>query len=482
MKKLILIHGALGNASEFDTVIPYLDQFFEVVCYEIPHHGNKKDTTVPFNIEAIVDDFLTFLEKEGKAVVYGFSLGGYLAFAAAQQDPKNIEGIITQGTKFDWSPAQASIEIERIEINTLQESVPQFYDYLLTTHGTYLPTLVKKTSAFMEALGHSPVINQDRLRHLSIPTRITRGGKDRMVSQSESIAIAKALPKGHYFEVPSMIHPIGFINPKNIARLIKVQYQSMDYHWVDTQYGSIAYQRIGVIDQASPVLLFLHEALGSIAQWKNFPKKVSEVLNLPGIVLELPGYGFSSEDPKIRDHRYLHDFSLNVLPAFIQEVLANREIIIIGHSDGGTNALLYASAYPEKIKGIVTMAAHYMNERETRAGIRPAIDAFEAGKLKGLEYYHGAKTEHLFYNWGQTWLNEDFKHWNISDDIRGMNTPALIIQGKNDQYGTDQQVQGIADLINSAQVSLIDDCGHTPHLEQSDSVITTIRKWKENLN
>ncbi|MGM0479533.1 MAG: alpha/beta fold hydrolase [Bacteroidota bacterium] len=482
MKKLILIHGALGNSSEFDAVIPHLEKAFEVVCYEIPHHGKKKDATVPFNVAAIVDDFLSFLEAEGKSLVYGFSLGGYVALAAAQQDPKNIEGIIAQGTKFDWSPAQATIEMERLNIATLKEKVPRFYEYLCQTHGSYLETLIKKTSAFMEALGHDLVIDRERLRHLGVPVRITRGGKDQMVTKSESIAIAEVMPNGHYFEIPSMIHPIGFIQPKNIARLIEVQSRSIHYHWVDTPHGRMAYQSIGNVDQRSPVLLFLHEAIGSIAQWKDFPEKVSKVLDLPAIVAEFPGYGFSSEDPRQRDHRYLHDFALKVLPAFIQEKLENRQLLIIGHSDGGTNALLYASTYPENVEGIVTMAAHYINEKETREGIQPAIDAFKAGKLQGLEYYHGAKTEHLFHNWARTWLQEDFKDWDISETIRGMNTPALIIQGEDDQYGTDRQVHGIAELINSAQVALIENCGHAPHLEQASSVITSILQWKENFN
>lgn len=96
----------------------------------------------------------------------------------------------------------------------------------------------------------------------------------------------------------------------------------------------------------------------------------------------------------------------------------NNPLLIVGHSDGGTNALLYSSKYPKKIKGIVTMAAHYINEPETIAGIRPAIKAYKEGKLKGLEYYHGEKTERLFFAWCKTWLLPEFENWDISQDIK----------------------------------------------------------------
>lgn len=480
MQKLILIHGALGNSQEFDQITPLLSQNFEVVTYEIPHHGIKKNASTPFNITALTEEFCDFLEDQGESIVYGFSLGGYIALSAALQTTKNIQGIITHGTKLDWSPEIATKEVGGLEGDFLRKT-PSFYEYLENLHGDYLNDLLEKTVALMQNLGDHPVLTRGELNKLDIPVRLVRGGKDKMVSRSETVNVAKMLGNGHYFEVPFFPHPLGFIQPRHIARMIDVQIGSLHYKWAKTAKGRMAYKEIGDVNQASTCLLFLHEAIGSIAQWQGFPQNLADKFNLPAIVPEFPGYGFSSKDEEVRDHRYLHKFATQTLPEFIEEVCKDKNIIIIGHSDGGTNALLYSAKFPVQVKGIVTMAAHYINEEETKAGIKPAIEAYENGKLKGLELFHGDKTEDLFYNWARTWLADDFENWNISNDIKGLTTSALIIQGDQDQYGTDQQVKGICELLENATPCIIEECGHAPHLEQQETVIDKIIEWKEKL-
>lgn len=123
------------------------------------------------------------------------------------------------------------------------------------------------------------------------------------------------------------------------------------------------------------------------------------------------------------------------------------------------------------------MAAHYINEAQTKAGIQPAIDAWNAGKLKGLEYYHGTKTERLFFAWAKTWLQADFHDWDISKDIKGNTVPALIIQGSEDQYGTDAQVNDIVELLVNAKPYFIPSCGHAPHLEKEEEVIDAVKTF-----
>lgn len=226
------------------------------------------------------------------------------------------------------------------------------------------------------------------------------------------------------------------------------------------------------------VLLFLHEALGSIGQWKDFPEKLCDVLQLQGIVYERQGHGESSSFNSERDHRYLHDYALNELPKFIESVIPGKKLILVGHSDGGSIALLYAHQYPENIEAIVTMAAHVINEPETVAGIAPAISAFEKGKLDGLRKYHGDKTDQLFYAWANTWRSESFETWNICEEIGSENIPGLFLQGANDQYGTEKQLQLIKNrFADPSTYVLIDDCGHHPHLEKTEQVIAMIRKW-----
>lgn len=478
MEKLVLIHGALGDPKEFEAIVPSLEKTYEVHSFEIPHHGNYKDSKVPFEINALVIDFLKFLRKIGPSYIYGFSLGGYIAIAAAQIDESNIKGIVTQGTKLDWTVENAKKETATLTVDFLQSQAEGFYNYLVALHGEYLPQLLEKTADFMTLLGENPIVSKESVQNITIPVRFTRGGKDRMVSEAETRVICQAIPNGRYFEVPHMIHPIGFIAPKHISRHITVQLNSLNYQWASTPFGEMAYQIIGKIENKSePVVLFLHEAIGSIGQWQNFPTHLCDELNLPGIVIEFPGYGFSQAEEKTRDANYLHEFALEYLPAFLEAIQLTNPLLIVGHSDGGTNALLYSSKYPSNVKGIITMAAHYINEAQTKAGIQPAIDAWNAGKLKGLEYYHGTKTERLFFAWAKTWLQADFHDWDISKDIKGNTVPALIIQGSEDQYGTDAQVNDIVELLVNAKPYFIPSCGHAPHLEKEEEVIDAVKTF-----
>ena len=151
---------------------------------------------------------------------------------------------------------------------------------------------------------------------------------------------------------------------------------------------------LGNVD--SIVALFIHEALGSIGQWKSFPQELCDELGVQGIVYDRQGHGNSSNFIEERDEHYLHHYAMKELPPFAEMVIPkDKKILLIGHSDGGSISLLYDHKYPARIAGMVTMAAHVINEPETIAGIQPAVDAYELGKLDGLKKYHGDKL-HLF--------------------------------------------------------------------------------------
>jgi pimeloyl-ACP methyl ester carboxylesterase len=227
----------------------------------------------------------------------------------------------------------------------------------------------------------------------------------------------------------------------------------------------------------SIVIIFLHEALGSIGQWKSFPEHLCNELGLKGIVYERQGHGKSSAFSQERDQYYLHNYAFEELPAFIESVISpDKKILLVGHSDGGTIALLYASKFPQRISGIVTMAAHVINEKETIAGIQPAIDAYLEGKLDGLKKYHGEKTHDLFYAWATIWRDERFEDWNIVSEIGG-DFPGLFIQGMDDQYGTPKQLELIQSKFKNGNTLLLDDCGHHPHLEKEKAVISSINSF-----
>jgi pimeloyl-ACP methyl ester carboxylesterase len=226
-------------------------------------------------------------------------------------------------------------------------------------------------------------------------------------------------------------------------------------------------------------LVFLHEALGSHGQWKAFPELLCKKLQLDGFVYERQGHGNSSPFSSERTASYLHEYAWDELNELITTAFSSdKKIILIGHSDGGTIALLYAAKFPKNVLACITMAAHVINEPETIAGIQPAIDAYEAGKLDGLKKYHGDKTEALFYAWARTWKSNEFEQWNICKDIQSISCPVLALQGSTDQYGTEKQLDLIKQNVSGkVKTVMLPNCGHHPHLEVPEQVLSEIQQF-----
>lgn len=256
-------------------------------------------------------------------------------------------------------------------------------------------------------------------------------------------------------------------------------FESMQH--IHLQNKTIAVQTIRVEQNRNEhiILVFLHEALGSIGQWKAFPELLCKKLQLDGFVHERQGHGNSSPFSSERTASYLHDYAWSELNELITTAFStDKKIILIGHSDGGTIALLYAAKFPKNVLACVTMAAHVINEPETIAGIQPAIDAYEAGKLVGLKKYHGDKTEALFYAWARTWKSSEFEQWNICKDIQSISCPVLAIQGSTDQYGTEKQLDLIKQNVSGkVKTVMLPNCGHHPHLEVSEYVLNEIQQF-----
>lgn len=256
-------------------------------------------------------------------------------------------------------------------------------------------------------------------------------------------------------------------------------FESMQH--IQLQNKTIAVQTIRVEQNRNEniILVFLHEALGSFGQWKAFPELLCKKLQLDGFVYERQGHGNSSPFSSERTASYLHDYAWIELNELITTAFsADKKIILVGHSDGGTIALLYAAKFPKNVLACVTMAAHVINEPETIAGIQPAIDAYEAGKLVGLTKYHGDKTEALFYAWARTWKSSEFEHWNICKDIQSISCPVLALQGSTDQYGTEKQLDLIKQNVSGkVKTIMLPNCGHHPHLEVPENVLSEIQQF-----
>ena len=227
-----------------------------------------------------------------------------------------------------------------------------------------------------------------------------------------------------------------------------------------------------------PTLVFLHEGLGSIEMWHDFPEVLLDKTGCNGLLYDRWGHGKSDPIDVQRTIRYVHDEALDTLP----EVLENSGVedsILIGHSDGGSIALIFAAEYPGSVRGLITEAAHVFVEEITLEGIREAVTTYQTTDLKEkLARYHDSNTEAIFRAWSDTWLSPEFKHWNIEDCLPRVTCPVLVIQGQDDQYGTEAQVKSIAGRVaGPAKPLLIPDCAHIPHKEATDRIIKEMTEF-----
>ncbi len=480
-KKLVVIHGALGSSVEMRNQVSVSDRKFEVVFLDILGHGKNSDKLDDFTYDNAKKRLAEELEKVGECFIFGFSMGGYLALDLAIENHPSIKGIVTLGTKLAWTLESAKNEVKFLDETLLKTKQEAFYNHLVSLHGDNLPKLLEKTASVMMELGSFPRVTSAKFKNVSIPIRLIRGGKDKMVSKEESLEIVSSNSLAQYFEISHFIHPIAYLNAKHVGVLVETHIDSLGYKWVNTKEGKVAYKKIEIDSSSSPTILFLHEALGSIAQWKDFPEKLCHRLGCNGVVTELIGYGYSDATEIKRNRDYLRFFGKEHIPELVDALQLDSKLLLVGHSDGGTNALFYARYFEEKVFGVVTFAAHCINEAVTRNGIFPAIEAYQNNKLKGLEVFHGAKTEKVFYDWAETWLSEDYKNWDITEEIKGINRPGLIIQGEFDQYGTEKQVSLIADSFDASVEKLLLKCGHAPHLEDETNVLSAIEIWYSRL-
>lgn len=231
-------------------------------------------------------------------------------------------------------------------------------------------------------------------------------------------------------------------------------------------------------EQNPPALVFLHEGLGSIPQWRDFPAGLVNATGLPALVYERCGHGGSDPLTLPRTVNYLHEEALESLPEILEQC-GMKDAILIGHNDGGSIALIFAAEHPHLARAVVTLAAHVFVEEETIKGIREAVKAFEtSGLKKRLARHHGVKTEALFRAWCDTWLSPEFRVWNIETYLPKIRCPLLVIQGKDDEYATAAQVEAIARQVSGpVETLMIPGCAHVPHQQARELVLKEMAKF-----
>ncbi|MBC6605390.1 alpha/beta hydrolase [Hymenobacter sp. BT188] len=221
-----------------------------------------------------------------------------------------------------------------------------------------------------------------------------------------------------------------------------------------------------------PTLVFLHDSLGSIDLWRDFPAALGAATNCPTLVYDRQGHGRSSPfTGELRPTTYM-EAEADVL----EQVLVHcgiGQVILFGHSDGGSIALLAAAKHPARVRAVITEGAHIFVEEVTLAGIRAAVEAYQTTNLpQRLQKYHSAKTEALFAAWAHTWLRADYRDWNIEAFLPLVACPVLVVQGEEDEYGSLAQVEGIVQQVaGPARPLLIPGIGHSPHKDSRETVL-----------
>ncbi|MGD2141246.1 MAG: alpha/beta hydrolase [Burkholderiales bacterium] len=229
-----------------------------------------------------------------------------------------------------------------------------------------------------------------------------------------------------------------------------------------------------------PMLVLLHEGLGSVAMWRDFPDVLCVRTGHPVLAYSRYGYGRSSELEEPRPPYYMHHEALEVLPAVLSE-LGIRDPILIGHSDGASIAIIHAGG-GNPVRGMVLMAPHVFVEDLTIDSISSARDRFDAGGMAGrLARYHD-HPQSMFHGWCDIWLKSEFRAWNIEASLKSCNAPMLLIQSRNDPYGTLAQIDSIErHSLAPVEKLLLSDCGHSPHVDRSSETIEAIADFVARL-
>lgn len=239
----------------------------------------------------------------------------------------------------------------------------------------------------------------------------------------------------------------------------------------------LEYRWIAPAAPCRPALVLLHEGLGCVALWKDFPDRLAAATGAGVLVYSRAGYGRSSPVEVPRPLTYMQDEGLRVLPRLL-DAAGLAEVVLLGHSDGGSIALVHAGGADPggRVQGLVTFAAHVLCEELSVRSIEEARRAYLDGDLRArLMRLHGDNVDCAFWGWNRAWLDPGFLRWNLEAFLPGIRAPALVIQGRDDQYGTEEQVRRIVRGSGGpTEVLLLDACGHSPHRDQPEATLRAV--------
>ena len=227
---------------------------------------------------------------------------------------------------------------------------------------------------------------------------------------------------------------------------------------------------------ASETIVMLHEGLGSIALWKDFPHRLAARTGCRVLVYSRYGHGNSAKLTEKRPVDFMHHEGEVVLPQLLDK-LDIEQPILLGHSDGGSIALIFAGRYPGRVRALILEAPHVFVEDLSVTSIAAAKVAYLTTNFRNkLGIYHD-DVDATFWGWNDIWLEPRFRSWNIEHYLETISCPVLCIQGEQDEYGTPAQVKAIAANIAGSQVIMLPNCAHSPHLDQRDATLETMAEF-----
>lgn len=248
--------------------------------------------------------------------------------------------------------------------------------------------------------------------------------------------------------------------------------------FLDLADTSLHYQTLeGRMDL--PWLVFLHEGLGSVELWRDFPERVARATGHRALLYSREGHGWSTPLTRPRAPDFMHREALEVLPQLLERLSIDAPVLV-GHSDGASIALIHASRHP--VQAVVALAPHVFVEPESLAGISTALEAFETTDLprRMAKYHHDPAS--TFHGWYDTWVSGEFRDWNIEASLPDIEAPLLLIQGEDDQYGTESQLEAIESWVGGTTERLwLAGCGHSPHLDRPEDVAEAVTSFLNRL-
>jgi pimeloyl-ACP methyl ester carboxylesterase len=255
-----------------------------------------------------------------------------------------------------------------------------------------------------------------------------------------------------------------------------------DQGFLDLDDMRLEYRMIGPRPDAGPTLVMLHEGLGSVGLWGEFPDKLAAATGAGAFVYSRAGYGTSSPVALPRPVTFMHREAREVLPRVLDAIGFKRGLFV-GHSDGASIAAIYAgSVQDHRVRGLVLMAPHFFTEDMGIAEIARAKEAYDNGDLRQkLARWH-ADVDNAYRGWNEVWLNPEFRHWDITEELAYIRVPILIVQGEGDQYGTVRQIEvAKEECYCPVEVALLSGARHAPHREAPEATLKTIAGFADRL-